>query len=120
MTSPSAALSDLVALQAMQLAVAALFSTSIPVTGNTVVAPHVANAPSVVQVVPAGTLATLIFTLPVAPVDGQKITFISSQIITALSFTAGPTITGGPTSMAVNTPFTLQYFAALAGWIRVQ
>lgn len=63
---------------------------------------------SYVSVVPAGTLAALTFVLPTNPVNGQIVRVFSTQILTAVTVTAG---TG---DLVNTTPTTVA--AALGGF----
>jgi hypothetical protein len=69
---------------------------------------------------PAGTLATGAITFAPNPSDGQKVTVVSTAIVTAMTFTAntGQTVVGAPTALAVGTPVTFTYVAALATWFK--
>ena len=120
--SPSAALQDLINLFYQLNSYLPISQTSSPLTGTTVVviSPALPQVqPVTVYVTPAGTIAALTFTLPTSPVDGQTVTLLSSQIVSALTFTAGPTVNGAPAAMAVNTPITLRYSAVVGAWLRV-
>jgi hypothetical protein len=55
-------------------------------TGTTVTIP---NDSAMISIRPAGTLAALTIALPPAPVDGMTVRIFSTQIITALTLTAG-------------------------------
>jgi hypothetical protein len=69
---------------------------------------------------PTGTLATLTVTAPASPYDGQALTVMSSQAITALTFSAnaGQTVNGAPTAMVANTSFQYRYKASNQTWYR--
>jgi hypothetical protein len=76
----------------------------------------------VVQITPAGTLATGTITTPAAPVDGQTLRIFSTQIVTAFTLTAntGQTINGtAVTALAANVAVTYMYSAATAAWFRI-
>ena len=81
-----------------QALVAHTYNKYAPTTGNTLALP---NDASMVSVRPAGTLAALTVTLPVAPVDGHTVRIFSTQIITALTLTpgAGQTINDAATTI---------------------
>lgn len=70
---------------------------SVPTAGQTVTIP---NDVSMVNLRPAGTLATLTVAMPVAPVDGQAVRIFSTQVITALTLTVS---TGQTMNDAVTT-----------------
>lgn len=82
-----------------------------------VAAATVAGASSVLVVDPAGTLATLTITFPVAPVDGQAFTISSTQIVTLLSFSGG-TIVGAITALAVGGFAKFVYSSSSGKWHR--
>jgi hypothetical protein len=75
---------------------------SVPVTTNTVT---VLPTTRTVIVDPAGTIAALTLVTPAAAamVDGQRLSFCSTQIITTLTVTAGTgvTVKNAPTAMTV-------------------
>jgi hypothetical protein len=70
-------------------------------------------------VTPAGTLATLALTTAPSPSDGQRECFASTQIISALTWTANtgqimnPTM---PVATLVNTAYCITYVASTATW----
>lgn len=69
-----------------------------------------------------GTIAAQDFDLPAAPQDGQEVTILSNQIVTAATFTVTDpgtaTIIGAPTALAVNTPVSFKYVASEVKWYR--
>ena len=73
--------------------------TAAPVTGATV---QIGAGTSVYQLNPAGTLATLTVKLPASPANGDSVTVVSTQIVTALTLTdaAAGAVTGAPTALA--------------------
>ena len=70
---------------------------------------------------PTGTLAVGTIVLPSAPTDKQEVSVNCTQIVTALTVSAGgTTVTGAPTTLATaNEFFTMRYDAATAAWYRV-
>jgi hypothetical protein len=64
---------------------------------------------------PAGTLAALTVQFPLNPIEGQRLAIVSTQIVTALTLTAGTgdTINGAATALAVNVG--IEYAYTLAG-----
>lgn len=87
--------------------------TASPTTGQTVAATSDDKDRTLV-LTPAGTLAALTITFPsnAASRLGQRFSVTTSQAITALSITAGQTITGAPTTLAANDFITFQKIAA--------
>lgn len=78
------------------------YSRQIPTTGFAItIANNIAN----LILKPAGTLATGTVTMPATPVDGQEVTIMSSQIITALTVLAN-------TGQSIDGTFTAAAFAA--------
>jgi hypothetical protein len=70
---------------------------------------------------PTGTLAVGTIILPAAPTDKQEVSVNCTQIVTALTVSAGgTTVTGAPTALATaNEFFTMRYDAATSAWYRV-
>jgi hypothetical protein len=70
---------------------------------------------------PTGTLAVGTIVLPSAPTDKQEVSVNCTQIVTALTVSAGgTTVTGAPTTLATaNEFFTMRYDAATSAWYRV-
>lgn len=68
---------------------------------------------------PAGTLATLTITMPLDASSrlGQIVEIGTTQAITALSFTAGPTVLNADSSMVANTLIRYEKVAANT-WIK--
>ena len=94
-----------------------------PTTGMTVTIAPVTSGQFVrLLLTPAGTLAALTVVLPGAggsalPVDKQEVTVISTQIITALTVSAGTTsVIGAPTTLAANGHFKMFYDATTSAW----
>ena len=87
-----------------------------PVTGNTVTATPGINGLTL-EIVPAGTLATLTVVFPTSPVDGQSFTLKISQIITTLTVTG--TVAGSPGGGATVAGYsrTFVYDALAASWV---
>jgi hypothetical protein len=112
------------------------YSKQVPLTGATITfggaigcSPVSATAgacTSVLQLTPAGTLATLTIKTPLYPVDGEVMQIFSTQIITALTMTASQsqTIDGGLTALAANTGYAWLYSAGSSAtngtWDRIQ
>jgi hypothetical protein len=72
---------------------------------------------------PAGTLATGTFTLSPSPTNGSRACFVSTQVQSAVTFTAntGQSIVNGPgsTSMATaGTPICFTYVSSISSWIK--
>lgn len=68
---------------------------------------------------PAGTLATLTITLPVASHTGQKVRIASSQIITTLTLnSAAGSISGGATTLAASGFAEYVWVATQNKWYR--
>jgi len=69
---------------------------------------------------PAGTLATGAVTFAPNPSDAQRECVVSSQIVTAMTFTAntGQTVVGAPTALAVGTAVCFTYVQSLATWFK--
>ena len=125
----------------LQVAVASLrdakgYIKLVPTTGQTLsyggtvgcspVSATAGKCVSVMQLTPAGTLATLTINTPLYPVDGEVMQIFSTQIITALTMTAsqGQTINGGLTALAANTGYAWLYSAGSSAtngtWDRIQ
>jgi hypothetical protein len=100
---------------------------STPLTGATTT---VAAATRQVLIEPAGTIAAHTLVLPAASAlqDGQKLGFCTTQVVTALTVTAGSgtTVMNAPTAMLVPVAtgaascVTWQYYAATTKWYRIQ
>ncbi len=82
-------------------------------------AASVAYAPGTSHLVlaPIATIATLTITLP-AGVDGKRVSFCSTQIVTALTLTpaGSDTLFSDTTALAVNTPVNYVFRATGAKW----
>lgn len=70
---------------------------------------------------PTGTFAAGTIVLPSAPEDKAEVSVNCTQIVTALTVSAGgTTVTGAPTTLAAaNEFFTMRFDAATAAWYRV-
>jgi hypothetical protein len=69
---------------------------------------------------PTGTFATGTIVLPSTATDKAEVSVNCTQIVTALTVSAGgTTVTGGPTALAANGFFTMRYDAATSAWYRV-
>lgn len=93
------------------------YGYSMPTTGTTVVFP---NNYSDFSIVPSGTLATLTLTLPSSPIDGQNITFSTTQAITAI--TLNPpigTIMNAPTALTAGQTIEFKWYGQGVNlWVR--
>lgn len=93
-----------------------------PLTGF-VLPLNAAPVKNFVVLTPAGTLATGTLVLPLASgmADRAEITVVSTEAITALSFTlnGATAIYGEPTTLAAEGYFTLKYDNSLNSWFRV-
>lgn len=88
-----------------------------PLTGVTQAIPEDAE---VVHVDPAGTIAALTLTMPVAPYDGQEVVITFDQIVTSLTLTATPnTIKGALTAGTAKGFGRWRYRTANTTWYRV-
>jgi hypothetical protein len=97
-----------------------LLLQSSPLTGVTETL--TSNRSLIVDLTPAGTIAANTVVFPNAPSDGQRIKIFSSQIISALTLTAGTgqTITGTVTAMTANGSIEFVYQASSLTWFRSQ
>jgi hypothetical protein len=86
-----------------------------PATGTTVT---VLAGTTVLQLNPAGTLATLTVDLTAVKVDGHEITISTTQILTALTISGG-TIVGTLTTLAVAGFAKFKYNATADKFFRV-
>lgn len=91
------------------------YSLQVPLTGFSITAPNWAN---VVELAPAGTLATGTLTMPAAPIDGQMLTVVSTQIVTALTHSANTaqTLNNALTTLPANVAVTWQFNASKGTW----
>jgi hypothetical protein len=68
---------------------------------------------------PTGTFAAGAIILPSAPTDKAEVIVTCTQIVTALTVSAGgTTVTGAPTTLAANQGFTMRFDAATNAWYR--
>ena len=93
---------------------------SVPVTGFSITQ-GVGTTWTIIN--PAGTLATGTFTLSPSPTNGSRACFVSTQVQSAVTFTAntGQSIVNGPgsTSMATaGTPICFTYVSSISSWIK--
>jgi hypothetical protein len=91
-----------------------------PLAGDTIT---LANATSFLQLEPAGTIATLTIKMPIAPINGQKIDFATTQTVTTLTMDGnGKTLIGAPVSIAAGSgaggAFSMRYRASNNSWYR--
>jgi hypothetical protein len=95
------------------------YSQQTPLTGFSITVPAGA---SVLQLTPAGTLATGTIITPAAPVDGQRLQIFSTQTITALTITAntGQTLNSTVTTLAANGNVEFIFKASNTTWFRIQ
>lgn len=100
-------------------AIAAAYQRVVPVTGF---AQTISDNVSALVLKPAGTLATGTVVMPANPVDGQEVTLMSNQIITALTVNAntGQTISGTFTAatFAANAFAKWKYVLTDTNWYR--
>lgn len=92
---------------------------NVPIAAATVTIPAFDGPIQHVLLEPAGTLATLTVTLPVAA-DGQTVVISSSQIVTTLTLnSAAGTVLGAITALAANALGTHYTWSATANkWFR--
>jgi hypothetical protein len=92
---------------------------STPVTAFTITA---VNPTSVIEITPAGTLATGTIVFPANPVDRQELAIYSTQTQTALTLTpsAGTTINAAVTALVANVGVAYKYNAATLVWYRIR
>jgi hypothetical protein len=80
----------------------------------------IAAGTEVLVLKPAGTLDELTITLPVTPLDGTTVTFVSSQIVTSLTVADGAASqVGGPTALSANVVVRMIYRLADTTWYRI-
>ena len=93
-----------------------------PLTGATLTMGTAgANYQSVLQLSPAGTIATLTVNLPPSPVDGQRALIFSTQTITALTLAAaGTTLNNAVTTLAALGNVEYIYSFSNNAWDRCQ
>jgi hypothetical protein len=94
-------------------------STQTPVTGFSITP---AQGVTLLVLNPAGTLAVGTVNMPVNPADNQPLTVMTSQTITAITFTpaAGQTMNGAPATLTNTAAVKWIYQAALSAWFREQ
>jgi hypothetical protein len=94
-------------------------SVQTPVTGFSITP---AQAVTRLILNPAGTLATGTVTLPANPGDDQPFEVMTSQTITAITFTpaAGQTLNSAPTTLPANKSAEWRFIAPLNAWFRVR
>lgn len=93
------------------------YGYSTPASGSTLNFP---NNVSDFSVVPSGTLASLIVKLPTAPIDGQNITFSTTQAITALTLNSSAgSIMNAPTSLTAGQTIEFKWYGnGVNLWVR--
>ena len=81
------------------------------------------NQTSAVIWEPTGTIAACNLTLPSIPVDGQVLSFSTTQILTAITVSSalpsGVNVSLVPTTMAANSQFSIIYYATGNKWYRI-
>lgn len=72
---------------------------------------------------PSGTIATCTFVLPQIPVNGQVLSFSTTQILTAITVSSalpsGVNVSLVPTTMAANSQFSIIYYTTGNKWYRI-
>lgn len=91
-------------------------SYSTPASAATLTVPTGRNV--VMAINPAATIASLTVNLPAAPMDGDRVTLSSTQIITTLTVGVG-TIVGTLAALGLAGFATFQYNATAGVWFRV-
>lgn len=87
---------------------------SVPTSGGTVTSTsNVGHLTSVIE--PAGTLATLTIVLPANPVDGQKVTYATTQTLTAVTWSGG-TLGISKSGFSAGERVTFTYLASQSKW----
>jgi hypothetical protein len=102
-----------------QIRDAAGYQKLVPTSGQTLT---VNNYVSVVQLTPAAGLSALTFNTPLAPVDGQRLRFFTTQTITTFNLTAsaGQTVNGNlGGSFSSNSAVEYLYSASNTTWDRI-
>ena len=83
----------------------------------------VRNNTDAVILEPTGTIATCTFVLPQIPVNGQVLSFSTTQILTAITVSSalpsGVNVSLVPTTMAANSQFSIIYYATGNKWYRI-
>jgi hypothetical protein len=83
----------------------------------------VRNNTDAVILEPTGTIATCTFVLPQIPVNGQVLSFSTTQILTAITVSSalpsGVNVSLVPTTMAANSQFSIIYYATNNKWYRI-
>lgn len=115
------------ALLSLQDIGSGIYDYEVPVTTNTITETNLMNQ---LIIDPAGTLAALTVVLPAATtlVDGQQWGMCTTQIISALTLTAGSgtTVKNAPTALLVPVAtgaascFRMRYVLSKTAWYRVQ
>lgn len=91
-----------------------------PTTGQVV---GIKNRTTWVNLTPAGTLASLVLTMPAAPRAHDQVMISSSQVVTSLTVNGGgpgQSVVGGPSAMPANTSVAFRYDGTSKAWTRVQ
>jgi hypothetical protein len=86
----------------------------VPTSGNTVVATGGIDG-LVLQLAPAGTLATLAVAWPTSAVDGQSFTLKSSQAVTALTVIGS--VAGAPSALTAGYSRTFLWNNTASAWL---
>jgi len=83
----------------------------------------VRNNTDAVILEPTGTIATCTFVLPQIPVNGQVLSFSTTQTLTAITVSSalpsGVNVSLVPITMAANSQFSIIYYAAGNKWYRI-
>lgn len=91
---------------------------AVPTTGQTVT---IANADVDISLIiePAGTLLALTVSMPSTPYDGQKVSLMSTQILTGLTLSGGTLVGALTTIAAVNGFASYVYSSSQSKWYRI-
>jgi hypothetical protein len=81
----------------------------------------IANTTGTFIIDPSGTLATGTITMPETPVSGQKVTIVSTGIVTTLTHSGntGQTLISPLTTIAANGYATWEYKSSNTTWYRI-
>lgn len=103
------------------LSIPGVLSTQYAAPSSTGFTVTVAAGDTWLLLTPTGTLAAGTIVLPSGPADKAECSINCTQIVTALTVSAGgTTVTGAPTTLAAaNEFFTMRFDAATAAWYRV-
>ena len=93
-------------------------SYNTPTTGATITLPSFDSGELMVFLNPAGTLATITINMPSAVADGQKVSLMTSQVLTLVTM-GGGTILSALTTLGINAFATYAYSATNTTWFRL-